>query len=110
VAVGLQLPGLINTGSDERLARWSMPRPGSISIFSQSGALCTAILDHASERGFGLAKLVSIGNKADLSEVDLLTALGDDPRRRSSSATSRASPPATPSWSRRGGRAKSLWS
>ena len=59
-----------------------MPRPGSISIFSQSGALCTAILDHAAGRGFGLAKLVSIGNKADISEVDLLTALGDDPQTK----------------------------
>jgi len=60
----------------------SMPRSGGISIFSQSGALCTAILDHAAGRGFGLAKLVSIGNKADLSEVELLTALGDDPQTK----------------------------
>jgi acetyltransferase len=59
-----------------------MPRAGSISVISQSGALCTAILDHAAGRGFGLAKLVSIGNKADLTEVDLLCALADDPQTK----------------------------
>ena len=75
--------GLINTGHRMNASfAGSMPRAGSISIFSQSGALCTAILDHAAGRGFGLAKLVSIGNKADLSEVDMLTALGDDPQTK----------------------------
>jgi acetyltransferase len=75
--------GLINTGHRLNASfAGSMPRSGSISIFSQSGALCTAILDHAAGRGFGLAKLVSIGNKADISEVDMLTALGDDPQTK----------------------------
>lgn len=75
--------GLINTGHRMNASfAGSMPRPGSISIFSQSGALCTAILDHAAGRGFGLAKMVSIGNKADISEVDMLTALGDDPQTK----------------------------
>ncbi len=55
-----------------------MPKPGGITIMSQSGALCTAILDWASERHLGLAKLVSMGNKADLSETDFLTAFGKD--------------------------------
>jgi len=56
-----------------------MPKPGGISVISQSGALCTAILDWAASRRLGLAKLVSLGNKADLSEVDFLAALaGDD--------------------------------
>jgi acetyltransferase len=71
--------GLINTGHRMNASfAGSMPRPGTISIFSQSGALCTAILDHAAGRSLGLAKLVSIGNKADLSEVDLLRALARD--------------------------------
>jgi len=72
--------GLINTGHRMNASfAGRMPRPGGISVFSQSGALCTAILDHAAARGFGIAKMVSIGNKADLSEVDLLAALADDP-------------------------------
>jgi len=56
-----------------------MPRPGSISVISQSGALCTAILDWAVGRRLGLAKLISMGNKADLSETDFLTAFASDP-------------------------------
>jgi len=59
-----------------------MPTPGNISVISQSGALATAILDLAAGRHLGLAKLISIGNKADISEVDLLSALTTDPDSR----------------------------
>ncbi|MBF0433087.1 MAG: acetate--CoA ligase family protein, partial [Fibrobacteria bacterium] len=55
-----------------------MPRQGGISIISQSGALCTAILDWAMSRNLGLANLISMGNKADLSETDFLTAFAED--------------------------------
>ena len=55
-----------------------MPKPGGISVISQSGALCTAILDWAMSRNLGLAKLISMGNKADLSETEFLSALADD--------------------------------
>ena len=55
-----------------------MPRPGNISVISQSGALCTAILDWAASRHLGLAKLVSMGNKAQTGETTLLEALADD--------------------------------
>ncbi len=55
-----------------------MPRPGGISAISQSGAICTAILDWAAGRHMGLAKLISIGNKADLGENELLEALAAD--------------------------------
>jgi acetyltransferase len=55
-----------------------MPDPGGISIISQSGALCTAILDWAAGRHLGLGKLISIGNKADLNETDFLKMLADD--------------------------------
>jgi len=56
-----------------------MPKPGGISVISQSGALCTAILDWAASRNLGLSKLVSMGNKADLSETDFLEAFSQDP-------------------------------
>ncbi len=71
--------GLINTeiGMNASFAT-KMPDPGSISVISQSGALCTAILDWSAGRGVGLAKLISIGNKADVSETDLLQALAGD--------------------------------
>jgi len=71
--------GLINTyhRMNASFAK-HMPLQGGISVLSQSGALCTAILDWAAARGMGLAKLVSIGNKADLNEIDLLEAFAED--------------------------------
>jgi len=56
----------------------SVPPPGSISVISQSGALCVAILDWAANQKLGLAKVISIGNKADLNESDFLQALAED--------------------------------
>jgi acetyltransferase len=49
-----------------------MPAAGNISFISQSGALCTAVLDFAADRDFGFSKFISIGNKADVDELDLL--------------------------------------
>ena len=71
--------GLINThhAMNASFAK-NMPAVGKISVLSQSGALCTAILDWAISRSVGLAKLVSIGNKADLNETDFLKAFTDD--------------------------------
>jgi acetyltransferase len=46
---------------------------------SQSGALCTAILEYALVHEIGFSKFISFGNKADVTEVDLLAALADDP-------------------------------
>lgn len=59
-----------------------MPPPGAISVISQSGALCVAILDWAVSQRLGLAKVISIGNKADLDEVDFLQALAADKETR----------------------------
>ena len=56
----------------------SVPPPGGISVFSQSGALCVAILDWAVSKKMGFSKVISFGNKADLNEVDFLQALVDD--------------------------------
>lgn len=71
--------GLLNTdnGINASFAR-QMPTNGGISVISQSGALCTAILDWAQERHIGLGKMVSIGNKAELDETDFLRALSED--------------------------------
>ncbi|HYA13806.1 MAG TPA: acetate--CoA ligase family protein, partial [Syntrophales bacterium] len=56
-----------------------MPSPGNISFISQSGALCTAVLDFAADRDIGFSKFISIGNKADVDELDLLQYFHDDP-------------------------------
>jgi acetyl coenzyme A synthetase (ADP forming)-like protein len=59
-----------------------MPRPGSIAFLSQSGALCTAILDVALADNVGFSRFVSLGNKADADEVDFIQAWQDDPHTR----------------------------
>jgi len=55
------------------------PPKGPMAFMSQSGALGTAILDWAQAGRLGLAKFVSLGNKADVSEIDLLKAWANDP-------------------------------
>jgi len=55
-----------------------LPAEGVIGYLSQSGALLAAILDMANANSIGFSKLVSIGNKADVDELDLIKALGED--------------------------------
>ncbi|HUN23021.1 MAG TPA: acetate--CoA ligase [Anaerolineales bacterium] len=55
------------------------PPTGPMAFMSQSGALGTAILDWAQAGQLGLSKFVSLGNKADVNEIDLLEAWGADP-------------------------------
>lgn len=55
------------------------PPKGPINFMSQSGALGTAVLDWALAGEMGFSKFVSMGNKADVDEVDLLKAWEDDP-------------------------------
>jgi acetyl coenzyme A synthetase (ADP forming)-like protein len=59
-----------------------LPAAGSIGYLSQSGALLAAILDMANATGIGFSKLISIGNKIDVNELDLVSALGDDPETK----------------------------
>ena len=54
------------------------PNPGSIAFFSQSGALCVAILDWALGENIGFSKFISLGNKAVLDEADMLDFLNHD--------------------------------
>lgn len=79
--IGPNCLGVINTASDTNLnasfAR-EMPEQGNIGFLSQSGALCTAVLDYASAKHIGFSKFISFGNKADISEIDLLYYLMND--------------------------------
>ena len=83
--IGPNCLGLINTDPKVRInasfAR-QMPAPGSIGFLSQSGALCTAVLDYAQAKGIGFSKFVSFGNKADISEVDLMYYLMRDEKTK----------------------------
>lgn len=55
-----------------------MPSHGNLAFISQSGALCTSVLDYAEERHMGFSKFISFGNKADVNEIDLLDYLAHD--------------------------------
>ncbi len=80
--IGPNCLGIVNTAANTRLNSSfasKMPAEGSIAFASQSGALCAAILDYASGEKIGFSKFVSMGNKADLNENDLLEYLGTDP-------------------------------
>jgi len=60
----------------------AMPRRGKIAFMSQSGALCTSILDIAIDQDVGFSRFISLGNKADLNEIDFLEAWSEDPESR----------------------------
>jgi acetyltransferase len=78
--VGPNCLGLLNTANRLNSSfAGRLPKQGRIGIFSQSGALCTSILDLAEGRNLGLSKLISIGNKADINEDHLLEYFADDP-------------------------------
>lgn len=54
------------------------PASGNVAFISQSGALCTAILDCATTMGIGFSKFISVGNKAVLDETAILDYLEKD--------------------------------
>ena len=51
------------------------PKSGKIALVSQSGAICAALVEDASAQGIGFSAVVSLGNKAAMSEVDILRIL-----------------------------------
>ncbi|NLX12597.1 MAG: CoA-binding protein, partial [Phycisphaerales bacterium] len=77
--------GVINTHPKVQMnASFSkdMPQAGPIGFISQSGALCTALLDYAKGCNIGFSRFISFGNKADINEIDLLRNLADDPETK----------------------------
>ena len=60
-----------------------MAHSGNIGFISQSGALCTAVLDWSLREQGGFRAFISIGSMADVGWGDLIDYLGDDPRTRS---------------------------
>ena len=61
----------------------SIARPGSVGFISQSGALCTGVLDWSFREDVGFSSFISIGSMADVDWGDLIYYLGDDPNTRS---------------------------
>jgi len=54
------------------------PIQGDIAFLSHSGAICEAVIDWARGQGFGLSRLISLGNQLDLTEAELLPTIVDD--------------------------------
>ncbi len=61
----------------------STPQPGHVGFISQSGALCTSVLDWANEEGIGFSYFVSVGNMLDVSMADLIDYFGSATDTRS---------------------------
>ena len=60
-----------------------MPNPGNLAFVSQSGAVCTAILDLSYKEGIGFSHFVSIGSMLDVDFGDMIDYLGRDPAAKS---------------------------
>ncbi|MFW9987180.1 MAG: acetate--CoA ligase family protein [Candidatus Odinarchaeota archaeon] len=55
---------------------------GSIAVIAQSGVLGNIFVDWAQDNGIGFSKTITIGNKLDVDEVDMLDYLNDDPETK----------------------------
>ncbi len=81
--VGPNCLGIIDTVQPMNVSfAAGQPPQGGIAFMSQSGALCTAILDWALANNIGFSYFVSLGNKADVDEVDLLEAWDGNPHAK----------------------------
>jgi len=60
-----------------------MARNGSVGFLSQSGALCTAVLDWSLAENVGFSAFMSLGSMSDVGWGDLIYYLGNDPKTRS---------------------------
>jgi 4-hydroxybutyrate---CoA ligase (ADP-forming) len=58
------------------------PKSGAIALVSQSGAICAALVEDASAQGIGFSAVISMGNKVDLNEVDMLKMLAEHEQTR----------------------------
>jgi acetyltransferase len=77
--LGILVPGLNMNVSFAA----GMPKKGHVAFISQSGALCTSVLDWAYESNIGFSNFVSIGNSMDVSFGDLIDYFGQDPNTKS---------------------------
>jgi acetyltransferase len=77
--LGVMMP---NIGLNATFAT-AIARQGSVGFLSQSGALCTAVLDWSLRENVGFSAFISIGSMLDVGWGDLIYYLGDDPHTKS---------------------------
>lgn len=82
--IGPNCLGVMNPvyGLNATFAR-GMALPGNLAFISQSGAMCTAVLDWSYREKVGFSAFVSIGSMADVNWGTLIDYLGSDPHTRS---------------------------
>lgn len=78
----LFLPEVRQLASGREVVATPRPRPGSISLMTQSGAFGSSALDYMAGHGMGVRRFVSYGNRCDLSEHDFIDAFGADEKTK----------------------------
>ena len=76
--IGPNCAGLCNTSNNLHATFEIYPKKGNISFISQSGSICSAFSSNLSVREVGVSKYISLGNKLDINEVELIKYLGSD--------------------------------
>lgn len=76
--IGLTIPGLKLNASFAH----TDAQPGQLAFVSQSGALCTIVLDWAKQHGIGFSHFLSVGDSADVDFGDIIDYLATDPQTR----------------------------
>lgn len=76
--IGTMIPGLKLNASFAH----TDAQPGQLAFVSQSGALCTIVLDWAKQHGIGFSHFLSVGDSADVDFGDIIDYLASDPQTR----------------------------
>ena len=79
--IGPNCLGLIGLNYNGSFAT-NTPKKGEIAMISQSGAMLTSFMDYSMDQAFGFSCNISLGNKADMDEVDFIEYLANDPNTK----------------------------
>lgn len=77
--IGPNCAGMANTDHNLLATLEAAPAKGNVSLISQSGAVGGMVMSRSQAEGLGIRKFISYGNGSDLSEIELLNYLKDDP-------------------------------
>ncbi|MBS3983899.1 MAG: acetate--CoA ligase family protein [Dethiobacter sp.] len=81
--VGPNVVGIVDTSTPLNASfAPAFPRKGKIAFISQSGAMLLSIFDWSRSVGLGFSRFISMGNKADLNEVDFIWSAAEDPNTK----------------------------
>ena len=79
--IGPNCMGIVSAGANLNASfTGMMPLPGKLAFVSQSGAICSSILDYSLKQAIGFQYFVSIGSMLDVDFGDMINYLGNDPQ------------------------------